>query len=127
VLIDEWLAKLGGFVEDICARPISAATCIEVIVTELHRKRKQKLREDTEDFETYLRIIRFIFCGFSKFAGKKRGLSPCIGRAKKLLLSIDALNASALADSHITDLHSLFERSQFICPLRHEFLCHNPL
>ena len=94
MLIDEWLAKLGGFVEDISARPISAAARIEAIVTELHRKRKQKLREDTEVFETYLRIVRFIFCGFSKLAGKKRGLPPASVERKKLLLSIDALNAS---------------------------------
>lgn len=56
-IIDEWLTKLECFVEDIAARPMPAAARIEAIVTELHRKRKQKLREDAEVFETYRRIV----------------------------------------------------------------------
>jgi AcrR family transcriptional regulator len=56
-IIDEWLSKIEDFVEDIAGRPISAAARIEAVVIELHRKRKQKLREDAEVFETYRRIV----------------------------------------------------------------------
>jgi len=56
-IIDEWLNKLEAFVEDVAARHIPAAERIEAIVVELHRKRKQKLLEDAEVFETYRRIV----------------------------------------------------------------------
>jgi len=56
-IIDEWLTKLEHFVEEIAQRPISAAARIEAIVLELHRKRKEKLREDAEVFETFRRVV----------------------------------------------------------------------
>lgn len=56
-IIDEWLTKLERFVEEIAQRPISAAARIEAVVLELHRKRKQKLREDAEVFETFRRVV----------------------------------------------------------------------
>lgn len=56
-IIDEWLSKLERFVEEIAHRPVSASNRIEAIVLELHRKRKQKLREDAEVFETFRHIV----------------------------------------------------------------------
>ena len=56
-IIDEWLTKLERFVEGIAQRPASAAARIEAVVLELHRKRKQKLREDAEVFETFRRVV----------------------------------------------------------------------
>jgi Transcriptional regulator len=56
-IIDEWLTKIEEFVEEIARRPVSAAARIEAIVLELHRKRKQKLRQDAEVFEAYRHIV----------------------------------------------------------------------
>jgi len=56
-IIDEWLTKIEQFVEEIAQRPIPAAARIEAVVLELHRKRKQKLQEDAEVFETYRHIV----------------------------------------------------------------------
>ena len=56
-IIDEWLTKIEQFVEEIAERPNSAAARIEAIVLELHRKRKQKLRQDAEVFQTYRHIV----------------------------------------------------------------------
>lgn len=56
-IIDEWLTKIEQFVEEIAQRPIPAAARIEAIVLELHRKRKQKLQQDAEVFETYRHIV----------------------------------------------------------------------
>jgi AcrR family transcriptional regulator len=56
-IIDEWLTKLERFVEEIAQRPTSACARIEAVVLELHRKRKQKLREDAEVFETFRHIV----------------------------------------------------------------------
>jgi AcrR family transcriptional regulator len=56
-IIDEWLTKIERFVEEIAQRPISTAARIEAIVLELHRKRKQKLRQDAEVFKAYRHIV----------------------------------------------------------------------
>ena len=56
-IIDEWLSKLERFVEEIAQRPASATARIEAVVLELHRKRKQKLREDAEVFEAFRHIV----------------------------------------------------------------------
>jgi AcrR family transcriptional regulator len=56
-IIDEWLSKIERFVEEIAERPIPAAARIEAVVLELHRKRKQKLRQDVEVFEAYRHIV----------------------------------------------------------------------
>lgn len=56
-IIDEWLTKLERFVEEIAHRPASAASRIEAVVLELHRKRKQKLRDDAEVFETFRHVV----------------------------------------------------------------------
>src|SRR4051794_549914 len=56
-IIDEWLTKLQAIVEEIAGRRASAADRIRAVVLELHRKRKQKLKEDAGVFETYRRVI----------------------------------------------------------------------
>ncbi len=56
-IIDEWLTKIEQFIEEIAQRPVTAAARIEAIVLELHRKRKQKLRQDAEVFEAYRHIV----------------------------------------------------------------------
>jgi AcrR family transcriptional regulator len=56
-IIDEWLTLLETFIEEIAARPLPAAKRIELVVVDLHRKRKQKLLEDAEVFETFKRVV----------------------------------------------------------------------
>jgi AcrR family transcriptional regulator len=56
-IIDEWLTLLEKFIEEIAARPLPAATRIELMVVELHRKRKEKVLEDAEVFETFKRVV----------------------------------------------------------------------
>jgi AcrR family transcriptional regulator len=56
-ITDEWLSKLEQFVEEIAIRPASAAERIEAVVVELHRKRKEKFKRDSEVFETYRRLV----------------------------------------------------------------------
>lgn len=56
-IIEEWMLKLETFVEEIAARRGPAAARIEAVVLELHRKRKQKLLEDPQVFETYRRLM----------------------------------------------------------------------
>ncbi len=56
-ITDEWMAKVETFVEAIARRPASARDRILAVVLELHRKRKQKLMEDAEVYETYRRMI----------------------------------------------------------------------
>ncbi|MDB6112788.1 MAG: TetR family transcriptional regulator [Pedosphaera sp.] len=67
-LIDEWLTKIEAFVETIAQRPVSAAERIEAVVLELHRKRRQKLLEDAEFYETYRRVAELR----PDFAAKRR-------------------------------------------------------
>jgi AcrR family transcriptional regulator len=56
-IIDEWLSKVESFVENIAQRPVSASERIEAVVLELHRKRREKLLEDAEFYETYRRVV----------------------------------------------------------------------
>src|SRR5262249_55498371 len=56
-IIDEWLSKVESFVENITQRPASPSERIEAVVLELHRKRREKLLEDAEFYETYRRVI----------------------------------------------------------------------
>jgi AcrR family transcriptional regulator len=56
-IIDEWLTLLESFIEEIASRPLPAAKRIELVVVDLHRKRKQKLLEDAEVFETFRRVV----------------------------------------------------------------------
>ena len=56
-IVDEWMSKMEAFIEAIARRPISAADRIEAVVLELHRKRRQKLLEDAEVYETFRRVV----------------------------------------------------------------------
>ena len=56
-IIDGWLTKIESFVEEIAQRDAPASARIEAIVLELHRKRKQKLRQDAEVFEAFRHIV----------------------------------------------------------------------
>ena len=56
-LVDEWLAKVEAFITPIAQRKVSAAQRIETIVLEIHRKRREKLRTDTEVYESFRRLI----------------------------------------------------------------------
>jgi AcrR family transcriptional regulator len=56
-IIEEWQAKIEAFVEGIAQRPVSAAERLEAVVLELHHKRRQKLLEDAEFYETYRRLV----------------------------------------------------------------------
>lgn len=56
-ITNEWLLRVEMFVEEIAGRPASAAQRIEAVVLELHRKRRQKLIEDAEVYETYRRVV----------------------------------------------------------------------
>jgi len=67
-LIDEWLAHIEAFVETIAARTVPASERIEAVVLELHRKRRQKLLDDAEFYETYKRVIELR----PDFAAKRR-------------------------------------------------------
>ena len=55
-IIDEWLTWLENFIDEIAARPLPAAQRLELVVLELHRKRKQKFLEDAEIFEVFKRV-----------------------------------------------------------------------
>jgi AcrR family transcriptional regulator len=56
-IVDEWMSKMEAFIEAIAERPVSAADRIEAVVLELHRKRRQKLLEDAEVYETFRRVV----------------------------------------------------------------------
>jgi AcrR family transcriptional regulator len=56
-IVDEWLSRIEAFVEEIARRPQPAAERIEAVVLELHCKRRQKLVEDSEVFETFRRVV----------------------------------------------------------------------
>src|SRR5580765_2359811 len=56
-IVDDWLSKVETFVEAIAQRPAAASARIEAVVLELHRKRRQKLLEDAELYETYRRVV----------------------------------------------------------------------
>ena len=56
-IIEEWQTRIEAFIEEIARRPSSAAERIEAVVLELHTKRRQKLLEDAEFYETYRRIV----------------------------------------------------------------------
>jgi AcrR family transcriptional regulator len=56
-IVDEWLLWIEAFVEEIAGRPQPAADRIEAVVLELHCRRRQKLVEDSEVFETFRRVV----------------------------------------------------------------------
>lgn len=56
-IVDEWMSKMEAFIEAIAQRPAPAADRIEAVVLELHRRRRQKLLEDAEVYETFRRVV----------------------------------------------------------------------
>jgi AcrR family transcriptional regulator len=57
VIIEEWMLELEKFMDAIAGGRGSAAARIEAVVLALHRKRKRKLIEDAQVFETYRRLV----------------------------------------------------------------------
>ena len=56
-LIDDWMAKVQAFAEGIAKRPESASVRIEAVLLEFHRRRRQKLIEDPEVYQTAQRVV----------------------------------------------------------------------
>ena len=56
-LIDDWMAKVQAFAEGIARRPESASVRIESVLLEFHRRRRQKLVEDPEVYQTVQRVF----------------------------------------------------------------------
>jgi len=110
-LIGQWLSKIEAFVEGIAARPAPASERIEAIVIEMHRKRRRKLIEDAEFYETYRRVIEMR----PDFAAKRREKILVVFR--KLIVSgiasgefipVDALQAATvLKDATLLFLHPM--------------------
>jgi AcrR family transcriptional regulator len=110
-LILQWLAKIEAFVENIAARPVSATERLEAVVVELHRKRRAKLLDDAEFYETYRRVIEMR----PDFAAKRR--EKILNVFRKLIESgiesgefkpVDALEAATvLKDATLLFLHPM--------------------
>ncbi len=56
-IIDDWMAKVQAFADEVAARPESASTRIELVLLELHRRRRQKLVEDPEVYQMAQRVF----------------------------------------------------------------------
>ena len=57
-IIEEWLGKTEDIIEEIALRPGSAAQRLETLVVELYRRKRQKLLEDAEMYESFRRVIQ---------------------------------------------------------------------
>ncbi|HTI69215.1 MAG TPA: TetR/AcrR family transcriptional regulator, partial [Candidatus Limnocylindria bacterium] len=56
-VVDEWLAKVEEFLEQIATGPGTAAERLQAVVVHLHLKRRQKFLEDTEVYESFRRLF----------------------------------------------------------------------
>lgn len=56
-IVDEWMTKLGTFIEAIAQRPSPVAARLEALVIELYRVRNEKCLEDPEIYVTYRRVM----------------------------------------------------------------------
>lgn len=56
-LIDDWMAKIQSFMQEVAGRPGTAATRIQAVLLELHRRRRQKRIDDPEVFQTVQRVF----------------------------------------------------------------------
>ena len=56
-IMDDWMAKVQAFADEIAARPESASVRIEAVLLELHRRRRQKLVEDPEVYQMAQRVF----------------------------------------------------------------------
>jgi AcrR family transcriptional regulator len=57
-IIEEWLGKTEDVIEEIALRPGSAAERLETLVVELYRRKRKKLLEDSEVYESFRRVIQ---------------------------------------------------------------------
>jgi AcrR family transcriptional regulator len=57
-IIEEWLGKTEEVIEEIATRPGSAAERLETLVIELYRRKRRKLQEDAEVYESFRRVIQ---------------------------------------------------------------------
>jgi AcrR family transcriptional regulator len=57
-IIEEWLGKTEDVIAEIATRPGSAAERLEMLVVELYRRKRQKLLEDSEVYESFRRVIQ---------------------------------------------------------------------
>ena len=55
-IVDEWLAKVETLLEPIIRQRTGAAQRIESVVLEIYRRRRNKLQEDAEVYETFRRV-----------------------------------------------------------------------
>src|ERR1700728_1433219 len=57
-IIEEWLDKTENLIHEVALRPGSAAERLETLVLELYRRKRQKLLEDAEVYESFRRVIQ---------------------------------------------------------------------
>jgi AcrR family transcriptional regulator len=57
-IIEEWLGKTEEIIEEIDRQPGSAAERLEMLVLELFRRKRKKLLEDSEIYESFRRVIQ---------------------------------------------------------------------
>jgi AcrR family transcriptional regulator len=57
-IIEEWLGKTEDLIGEVALRPGSAAERLETLVLELHTRKRQKLLEDAEVYESFRRVIQ---------------------------------------------------------------------
>jgi len=57
-IIEEWLGRTEEIIEEIDRQPGSAAERLEMLVVELYRRKRKKLLEDSEVYESFRRVIQ---------------------------------------------------------------------
>jgi len=57
-IIEEWLGKTEALIEEIDRQPGSAAERLEILVVEIYRRKRKKLLEDSEVYESFRRVIQ---------------------------------------------------------------------
>jgi AcrR family transcriptional regulator len=57
-IVDDWLARVEALIDPILHEPTPASERIEKVVMELYRRRRSKLQEDAEVYESFRRIIQ---------------------------------------------------------------------
>jgi AcrR family transcriptional regulator len=57
-IIEEWLGRTESLIEEVALRPGSSAERLETLVVELHRRKRKKLLEDAEVYESFRRVIQ---------------------------------------------------------------------
>ena len=57
-IIEEWLGKTEEVIEEIATRKVSAAERLEMLVIELYKRKRRKLQDDAEVYESFRRVIQ---------------------------------------------------------------------